>query len=165
MVAAQHQRLAELNRHRLEPGLPGAGWRAELEVEHEVRLLEGELMEIERSAVAARAAEAPTEPAAFVAWFQALERSGPGQHDPLFPWLAQHASREQIRWFLRQEVAGEAGFDDLVALTQLRLPDRAKLELARNYWDEMGRGRERGMHGPMLGRLAESLALDELATS
>ena len=49
-----------------------------------------------------------------------------------------------------QEAAGEAGFDDLVAMTQVKLPTRAKLELARNYWDEMGRGNPKGMHGPML---------------
>ena len=50
-----------------------------------------------------------------------------------------------MRWFLTQEAAGEAGFDDLVAMTQVKLPARAKLELARNYWDEMGRG-ARGRH-------------------
>ena len=64
-----------------------------------------------------------------------------------------------MRWFLRQEVAGEAGFEDLVALSQLRLAERPKLELARNYWDEMGRGNAAGMHGPMLSRLATSLDL------
>jgi hypothetical protein len=77
----------------------------------------------------------------------------------LFPWLASEATLYQLRWFLRQEVAGEAGFDDLVALTQLRLPDQPKLELARNYWDELGRGHPGGMHGPMLARLANDLEL------
>jgi hypothetical protein len=67
-----------------------------------------------------------------------------------------------LKWFLRQEVGGEAGFDDLVALTQVRVPERAKLEMARNYWDEMGRGAARGMHGPMLARLADELALAAL---
>src|SRR6185437_9625908 len=57
------------------------------------------------------------------------------------------------------EVAGEAGFDDLAALTQVRLPKRAKLGLARNYWDEMGRGNAKGMHGPMLETLSTAMAL------
>lgn len=52
------------------------------------------------------------------------------------------ASREELRYFLKQEVAGKAGFDDLVALAQIQLPTEAKLEPARNDWDEMGRGRE-----------------------
>ena len=53
-------------------------------------------------------------------------------------WIAGEASLEQLKWFFEQEAAGEAGFDDLVALTQVKLPAGAKLELARNYWDEMG---------------------------
>jgi hypothetical protein len=44
---------------------------------------------------------------------------------------------QQMQWFLTQEIAGEAGFEDLTAFTQIRLPVRPKLELARTYWDEM----------------------------
>jgi hypothetical protein len=46
-----------------------------------------------------------------------------------------------------------------VAYTQVKLPARPKLELARNYWDEMGRGHMGGMHGPMLDRTIEGLEL------
>jgi hypothetical protein len=88
-----------------------------------------------------------------------LKLSGPGQGDPLFPWLAEHAELGEMKWFLTQEIAGEAGFEDLTALTQIRMPALPKLELARNYWDEMGRGRAGGMHGPMLAVLARSLGL------
>jgi len=127
-----------------------------------MRLREGELVERERALVADRAAQAPTSGAELVQWFEALERSGPGQHDPLFDWLAERATLDEMRWLLVQEVAGEAGFEDLVALTQVKLPDRAKLELARNYWDEMGRGHASGMHGPMLAHLADALSLATL---
>lgn len=104
-------------------------------------------------------ANVPTEAEAFVAWFEGLRDSGPGQWDPLFDWLAASATLDEMKWFLTQEAAGEAGFDDLVALTQVKLPAQAKLELARNYWDEMGRGSAAGMHGPMLERTVEELAL------
>jgi hypothetical protein len=40
---------------------------------------------------------------------------------------------------------------------------RAKLELARNYWDEMGQGHAGGMHGPLLARLGAELDLDDEA--
>ncbi len=63
-------------------------------------------------------------------------------------------------WFLTQEAAGEAGFEDLVAMSQVKLPVQAKLEMARNYWDEMGRGHERGMHGPMLAKAVTELELE-----
>ena len=75
----------------------------------------------------------------------------------MFPWLAEQASGTELRWFFEQEAAGEAGFDDLVAMTQVKLPTAPKLELARNYWDEMGRGNRKGMHGPMLDALARTL--------
>ena len=155
-----HRRLAHWNHRRLSPALPSAAWREEVREEHEMRLLEGAFVEAFRGEIADRAAEAPTEADAFVAWFEQLKQVGPGQGDILFPWLAEAADREDMRWFLEQEAAGEAGFDDLVALTQVKVaPARAKLELARNYWDEMGRGSEGGMHGPMLERTTQGLDL------
>ena len=152
-----HRKLARFNQARLRPSTPQPRWREAVAAELEFRLLEGDFVERERAAIADEAARAPTDPKGFVAWFEGLRTSGPGQGDRLFPWLASSATLAELRWFLAQEVAGEAGFDDLVALTQLKLPTRPKLELARNYWDEMGRGHERAMHGPMLGRLAEAL--------
>jgi hypothetical protein len=135
-------------------------WEMNLEYEHAMRVVEGRLVAGERAHVRELARKAPTAPAAFVSWFEELKTCGPGQGDPLFPWLATRASLEQMRWFLYQEMAGEAGFDDLVALTQIKLPVRAKLEMARNYWDEMGQGHAGGMHGRMLEGLAEELTID-----
>jgi hypothetical protein len=108
-----------------------------------------------RRAIAPLTANIPNEVDGFIAWFEALKQTGPGQGDPLFPFLAESASLAQMKWFLWQEVAGEAGFDDLLAMTQVKMPEQAKLEMARNFWDEMGRGFAKGMHGPMLARLAE----------
>jgi len=155
-----HRELQRLNELRLAPTLASDTSAEQLAIEHDRRLHENAYLAACRHGVAGRAREAPRDRDGFVAWFEALRQNGPGQHDPLFPWLEREASLEQLRWFLRQEVAGEAGFDDLVALTQLRMPEQAKLELARNYWDEMGRGIASAMHGPMLARLASSLALD-----
>lgn len=154
-----HRALAAFNRRRLTPTVSEEAWEEVLDDEHAWRLREGRFVEAERAAVRVMAARAPTEARAFVEWFEALESVGPGQHDALFPWLAETAPREAMVWFLGQEIAGEAGFDDLVAMTQVKLPTRAKLELARNYWDEMGQGKASGMHGPMLDRLAQELRL------
>lgn len=154
--------LLHFNEWRLRPTVGGADddVRADIEREGRLRLVEDDFVASCRREIADRAALAPTEPHAFLAWFVALREHGPGQHDRLFPWLANHATLNDLRWFLTQEVAGEAGFDDLVALTQVKMPTQAKLELARNYWDEMGRGAEIGMHGPMLSRLARNLELE-----
>lgn len=153
------QRLARWNQLRLEPSLPDEEWRHTLDNNHAMLQLEGSFLEQLRANVGVAVTAVPTEAAAFIDWFEALQFDGPGQNDPLFGWLADAASLEQMRWYLAQEAAGEAGFDDLTAYTQVKLPSRIKLELARNYWDEMGRGNAKGMHGPMLGRLVEALDL------
>jgi hypothetical protein len=158
-VEALHRRLAHWNRKRLAPGAPVADWRAELREEARMRRLEGALIERFRAEIIQRAQAAPRDVDGFAAWFEALEQTGPGQHDPLFSWLARDAGPDEMIWFLTQEAAGEAGFDDLVALAQVKLPLTAKLEMARNYWDEMGRGNEGGMHGPMLDRAVRELDL------
>jgi len=149
--------LARWNRQRLAPQFPDTMWRDMLESDGQMLRLEGEFLEALRAEVREQAALAPTDPEGFVRWFENLQNVGPGQNDPLFPWLAERATLQQLRWFFEQEAAGEAGFDDLVAMTQIKLPVSAKLELARNYWDEMGRGNAKGMHGPMLETLGRAL--------
>jgi hypothetical protein len=154
---AFHRDLMRRNRDRMRLAPPGEDWEAELRTESQLRRMEVGFVEAERRAVAHWTREVPTEAAAFLAWFERLKEIGSGQGDPLFPWLANEADVTAMRWFIKQEAAGEAGFDDLVALSQLRLPAGPKLEMARNYWDEMGRGRLEGMHGPMLDRAVAEL--------
>ena len=151
--------LAHWNRSRLAPGFPDNDWRTRLDEDARMQRLEGAFLETLRAEVADRAAGAPDDADGFVVWFEALREHGPGQGDPLFTWLAREADIEDFRYFLAQEAAGEAGFEDLTAMAQVKVPAEAKLELANNYWDEMGRGNPKGMHGPMLAALIEELEL------
>jgi hypothetical protein len=149
--------LARWNRQRLSAGFPSDDWQRVLDRDVRMQRLEGGFLEELRAEIRDEAAKAPTDVEGFLEWFEGLKATGPGQGDALFPWLANEADADQLRWFFEQEAAGEAGFDDLVAMTQVKLPVRPKLELARNYWDEMGHGTEKGMHGPMLDALVETL--------
>lgn len=151
--------LANWNRQRLSASLPCDDWQSLLDRDHRMQRLEGGFIEELRAEVAADVANVPDDADGFVAWFEDLKNSGPGQNDPLFDWLADHATRDDFIWFMEQEAAGEAGFDDLVAMTQVKLPTLPKLEMARNYWDEMGQGRLQGMHGPMLEILTDALGV------
>lgn len=159
-LAEIHMQLARFNHHRLDPQIPCALWKAELKVESEMRILENEMLEKEIAFIKPLTVDLPTNAKEFMHWFEELRHSGPGQNDTLFDWLEESANHEEMTWFIRQEVAGEAGFEDLTALTQIKMPTRPKLELARNYWDEMGRGNEKGMHGPMLSNLAKELNIE-----
>jgi hypothetical protein len=152
--------LAHWNHERLSPDFPSSDWQKKLDQDVRMLRLEGAFMEEMRAEIADEAAGAPTDVEGFIAWFEALQQTGPGQNDPLFPWIAEEATLDQLRWFMGQEAAGEAGFDDLVAMTQVKMPALPKLELARNYWDEMGRGNAKGMHGPMLQVLIETMAIN-----
>ncbi len=116
---AFQQALAQWNRRRLAPGFPTADWQRQLDEDHRMARLEGAFLEELRAEVAPRAAEAPRDVDGFIPWFEDLQKTGPGQGDPLFPWLADEASVEDFRYFLGQEAAGEAGFDDLTAMTQV----------------------------------------------
>lgn len=146
--------LTNHNARRFQPGLPQEATASTLALDNAVAAAEIEFVETLRRKVAPLTSNIPDDADGFIAWFEELKESGPGQGDALFPWLAGQASVEQMKWFLFQEVAGEAGFEDLLALTQVKMPVQAKLEMARNFWDEMGRGWAKGMHGPMLERLA-----------
>ncbi|MCU1376143.1 MAG: hypothetical protein JWO68_3429 [Actinomycetia bacterium] len=64
----------------------------------------------------------------------------------VYRWLADGATWEQLVEFLALEGGPDAGFDDLVAACQFGLSGRPKLELATNYWDEMGNGSLDGVH-------------------
>lgn len=154
-----HQKLARFNVIRTAPATPPADWQAEMDNEYAHRQAEGQFLEALRAEVAPMLPDPAFDTEHFITWFEALAASGPGQHHALFDWLAEHATRRQLRLFLAQEAAGEAGFEDLLAYTQVKLPEQAKLECARNFWDEMGHGRAAAMHGPMLARVVSDLDL------
>ncbi|MCG2591720.1 iron-containing redox enzyme family protein [Ramlibacter sp. XY19] len=151
--------LSHFNARRLRPGKPSPAWRQDLVEETAMRQAEGEFIESLRHAVRGLLPAAGSSADAFMDWFASLLDDGPGQGHPYFDWLAEEAAPEHVLWFLRQEAAGEAGFEDLVAYTQVRLPEQPKLECARNYWDEMGHGKAGATHARLLGRMVEELAL------
>lgn len=152
-----HMRLGRWNRTRLEPSFPAPGWRDQMQEESSLLLLEGSFLDGERQSVERMAALAPDTPAEFMEWFADLLSSGPGQGDPLFPWLATRATLDDMRWFVSQELATEAGFGDLVAMVQVKMAPGPKLEMARNYWDEMGCGHPLAMHSALLEATAREL--------
>ena len=154
-----HTLLSQFNQHRLTPSFITDDWPSSIQSDADLLIKEGKFVELERQHVQQYLVHMPNEADAFIQWFENLKEEAPGQGDALFPWLATKATMEQMRWFLQQEAAGEAGFDDLVAMTQVKLPPQAKLEMARNYWDEMGRGHLNSMHGLMLESTVKNLNL------
>ncbi len=79
-----------------------------------------------------------------------------------YTWLAREATWEQLVQFLALEGGPDGGFDDLVALCQVGLDGAPKLELAQNYWDEMGNGDAAAVHTVLHQDLSRAAALPEI---
>lgn len=78
---------------------------------------------------------------------------------PVYDWIADEATLDEVRAYLSLEGGPDGGFDDLVALCQVGIDGEAKVELATNYWDEMGRGDIPAVHTELHHRMASALDL------
>lgn len=83
----------------------------------------------------------------------------------VYEWLATEADTDEIVAFLSFEGGPDGGFDDLVAACQIGLEGEPKLELARNYWDEMGNGSLAKVHTELHHKLTRALGLIPLPLS
>ena len=99
----------------------------------------------------------PSDPKEFARWYQLTAFNHPLYEHDLYAFLASEATATQLEWFLRMECAGEAAFDDLVALAQVGTRGEVKMEMAQNYWDEMGRGRHHAVHTHLFHQLIADL--------
>ncbi len=101
----------------------------------------------------------PSDPKEFARWYQVAAFRHPLYEHDLYAFLASDATRAQLEWFLKMECAGEAAFDDLVALAQVGTRGEVKMEMASNYWDEMGRGRPQAVHTHLFHQLIDDLGI------
>lgn len=68
-------------------------------------------------------------------------------------FLPEEATKECLRFYLAQESSPR--FDDLLALIQVGNPIKMKMELAKNYWDEMGNGNFSNVHATMFAKVLQ----------
>ncbi len=81
----------------------------------------------------------------------------------VYRWVGEEAGYDELRRFLAIEGGPDGGFDDLVAICQVGLSGPAKMELATNYWDEMGNGNAAEVHTDLHRQLARAVDLPLLA--
>ncbi len=82
-----------------------------------------------------------------------------------YEWLARSATWPEVVRFLALEGGPDGGFDDLVALCQVGLTGRPKLELATNYWDELGNGSLDAVHTVLHDRLVAAIDMPHIPVS
>jgi hypothetical protein len=80
----------------------------------------------------------------------------------VYKWLARTATWPEVVTFLALEGGPDAGFDDLVAYCQIGLSGSPKMELATNYWDEMGDGDPSAVHTTLHDRLVAAIDMPRI---
>jgi len=152
---------------RVAPGEPSAEGSNVL---HQVtRVLERATAAAEDSRIEAGSLDnAPSEPAEFVSWLKKLARKHTVFKHPYYTdFIRDRADREAIRRYMIQESVIDGRFDDLLAMMQVGTNGPAKMEIARNFWDEMGNGNAAEVHTHLFKQIFEvfDIADDELETA
>lgn len=103
----------------------------------------------------------PVESHKYTEWLLEIIHNHPAYKHPLYEdYLNNHATLDDLRYFLVQETTIDTRFDDFLALIQLGTDGGIKLEIASNYWDEMGNGDESRMHTVMFSRTMANVGID-----
>ena len=104
--------------------------------------------------------EKPTDAKEFARWILDYILKHPSSIHPIFEHLSENCTFEEMSYFFSQEVTIDPRFDDLIALMQIGIKDQSiKMELASNFWDEMGNGELEDVHTIMFSKLYDSLAI------
>lgn len=102
----------------------------------------------------------PREPKAFARWLKTFVNEHPSSSHGIFKYLANESSHDEMSFFFSQEVTIDPRFDDLIALMQVGIKDPGvKMELASNFWDEMGNGKEEEVHTRLFSHLYKELSI------
>jgi pyrroloquinoline quinone (PQQ) biosynthesis protein C len=102
----------------------------------------------------------------YVKWLSEIIQNHQAYKHPFYEdYLNKHATLDDLRYFLVQESTIDTRFDDFLALVQVGTDGGIKLEIASNYWDEMGNGEESKMHTVMFSRTMSHMGNDSTAFS
>ncbi|WP_342380358.1 iron-containing redox enzyme family protein [Myxococcus stipitatus] len=98
--------------------------------------------------------------ASFKEWVTQTVRAHPSNiSHPIFAFLRDKATFEQLREFFLQETPLEVLFGDIIALMMPGVYGTIKLELAKNFWDEVGHAQDPRVHRNMRFDLMDYLEL------
>ncbi|GCD48410.1 hypothetical protein GKJPGBOP_08208 [Streptomyces paromomycinus] len=97
---------------------------------------------------------APTEPTAYLSWLKKLAREHRVYKHPYYrDFIRNQATVEDLQHYVIQESVVDGRFDDLLAMMQVGTSDGAKMEIAENFWDEMGNGDPSQVHTHLFNQI------------
>jgi pyrroloquinoline quinone (PQQ) biosynthesis protein C len=125
-------------------------------------IFEQAMLDFEIALIREGAADYPLDGKEYVLWLKRIIASHPASQHPFYrPYLQDHGTREDVRFFIAQETSLDPRFDDILALIQLGTDGNEKIEIAGNYWDEMGNGEITNMHGALFAQALAALGVDD----
>ncbi|CAF1365845.1 unnamed protein product [Didymodactylos carnosus] len=85
--------------------------------------------------------EIPKTGKAYVQWIMnIIQRHLAAKHPYYNEFMLNKANKNDVKYWLAQESTLDQKFDDILALMQVGTSGPVKMEIASNYWDEMGNG-------------------------
>lgn len=111
---------------------------------------------------------APTEPRAYLSWLKQQARIHRVYKHPYYrEFIRDRATPEDLRAYVIQESVVDGRFDDLLAMMQIGTSGAAKMEIAANFWDEMGNGNHAEVHTHLFNNIFRvfDIQADELEGS
>lgn len=122
--------------------------------------IEGHMMDYENNQVDAALFKNVPRGIAYTEWLKALIDAHPASHHDFYErFMAKEAGRSALRYYIAQESTLDPRFDDILALMQIGAPDKVKMEIATNYWDEMGNGIPSRVHTQLFSGAKKALDL------
>lgn len=113
-------------------------------------------------------ASAPTDPRKYLSWLKQQAREHRVYKHPYYrEFIREHATADDLRAYVIQESVVDGRFDDLLAMMQVGTSGAAKMEIATNFWDEMGNGKDAEVHTYLFNRIFEvfDITTEELERS
>jgi hypothetical protein len=99
---------------------------------------------------------APTEGKPYLSWLKGIARRHSVFKHPYYAeFICRHAQRDDLRTYVIQESLVDGRFDDFLAMMQVGTVGAAKMEIANNFWDEMGNGKPAEVHTHLFGKIYE----------
>ncbi|MEV0762237.1 iron-containing redox enzyme family protein [Nocardia sp. NPDC050435] len=106
--------------------------------------------------------EAPTAPREYLSWLKSLAKEHRVYKHPYYvDFIRNDATAEDLRRYTIQESVVDGRFDDLLAMMQVGTTGAAKMEIAGNFWDEMGNGNDAEVHTHLFGKIYEVFDISE----
>ncbi|MGW1836118.1 iron-containing redox enzyme family protein [Streptomyces sp. BBFR2] len=159
-----HQQLLLSRMHHLILRIPEAPTAEGSIAVHEVTrsLEQATLRGEDRQLDAAMLDDMPAESGQFLSWLKRQARSHRVFKHPYYmDFIRHHATAADVRTYMIQESVVDGRFDDLLALMQVGTAGPAKLEIAENFWDEMGNGKPAEVHTHLFNKIFDVFDVSE----